>query len=359
MSAQASRRRCFSRQLRAVVNGPLGSQSTLPRLCCIRKATKITNLGVERVQSSTVTTRSVFSLGKEDSTAAAAWRRARLERELARLGVSPGVLDLHMRGQTLPAHDRLPAWQAVEAFLWPSSADAMAAAWLPGQAQTVAGSLAAELQAADTCAGATNAGLRNVDRTPAELNGSLLTSRMPLTLVLDGLPAEEVGGLLRACETAGVDSVILCGETPGPPEPKVLKTSLRSEAFVAHRRSPSAVVALRKLQSDGFTLWAVSADGRSGFDGDEARTDVCAPKVISLDETTEAIPPQLPLALALLGGYRGANTEKAAAGLRAMSVCDAVVRLPAYGVENTLSGAVTGSIVIYEILRRWRLLPNT
>jgi len=190
----------------------------------------------------------------------------------------------------------------------------------------VAATLASVLQRAQAL-NATE--LCNVDRTDAELLARPPGPCAPLSVVLDGVPAEEVGVLLRTCEAAHIQRVIVCGETPGPPDPKVLKTSLHAEERVPVRRASSMAEALRALRVEGHALWALAAG--------EGAAASAAPG-----------PPPQPLALVLLGGDCPAE---------AAASCDAHMQLPGCSVVGAgkLSTAVAGSVAVYDILRRWGL----
>lgn len=53
---------------------------------------------------------------------------------------------------------------------------------------------------------------------------------MGVILVLDNIrSAYNVGSIFRTADGAGVEAIYICGYTPTPENPKVLKTSLNSE----------------------------------------------------------------------------------------------------------------------------------
>ncbi|CAE8634567.1 unnamed protein product [Polarella glacialis] len=286
-------------------------------------------------------------------------RRQRLQRELRELGLDPQVL--LDPGDPLAELVR-PAWPVAEAFLDPRSDEELAVASIPGRARTVACRLAEALAKARAEAAAE---LCNSDRTEQELQAKPRIQRAPLTVVLShGLTPEEVGCLLRTCESAGVQEVQICGDTPGPPDPKVLKTSLKAEDFVPHRRAPSIVEQLPLLRAAGCQIWGIT----DGSEESSAGADVVG-SPITVDPLNgeaafafaRAWPPSQPLALIIGPGSCGSLEPEVARN------CDVLVRLGgacnpasvAEGLDIDLSGpgpALAASVVIYDLVRRLALL---
>lgn len=266
----------------------------------------------------------------EDSLAEAAWRRHRLERELLHIGVDLGVLPLGQPLQGLSGQLAL-ARPAVDAFLWPGGPEELAVTRVPGRARTIAASLAFATQRAQARAAAE---LRNSDRTLDEVREAPLGPRAPLIVLLDGLSAIEVGCLLRTCEAAHVQAVLLCGKTPGPPDPQVLKTSLHAEDWLPHRRVSGAAEALHELHAEGCRLWGLAGVRADGMEEHSGRIETA---------------PQ-PLALVLGGGPSGAVTPEV------LALCDGPFWL---SMEDSASAevgpGVAGSIAIFDIVRQWRL----
>ncbi|CAK9117177.1 unnamed protein product [Durusdinium trenchii] len=176
-------------------------------------------------------------------------------------------------------------------FLKPN-AEELGPAMLPGRARSVAGKVVEELQRGRQAA-ASSEGLRNWDRSQEELKlkrpkEELKPDLPSMTVLLDGLNPEEVGCLMRTCEAAGVQELLLCGQTPGPPDVRVLKTSLKAEAFLPHRRVGPLELELWRLQKAGVQTWSLEAQA-----GGASRT-LAMPQVTALE---------VPLALAVSSDY--------------------------------------------------------
>ena len=168
--------------------------------------------------------------------------------------------------------------------------------------------------------------LRNRDRELSER--AALGAVHPLYVVLDNVrSAANVGNIFRAAEAARVTSLYTCGITPGPPEPKLLKTAMGAAEHVAHEHSGSTLRVVRELRARGVSVWAVETTAHS----------------VAYDTA------ELPRPLALVFGNEliGVDTE-------VLACCDGVVEIPMYGVKNSLNVATAASVLMWEALRQWR-----
>eukprot|EP00913_Durusdinium_trenchii_P034744 g32502.t1 len=95
-------------------------------------------------------------------------------------------------------------------------------------------------------------------------------------------------GRQAAASSEGVQELLLCGQTPGPPDVRVLKTSLKAEAFLPHRRVGPLELELWRLQKAGVQTWSLEAQA-----GGASRT-LAMPQVTALE---------VPLALAVSSDY--------------------------------------------------------
>jgi len=213
------------------------------------------------------------------------------------------------------------AWHSLETFLDPRDAEERGVAMLPGRARSVAGSIVEELQRGRQKSAE---GLRNWDRTEDELREMQSAQRLPLTILLDGLGPQEVGCLMRTCEAAGVQELLLCDDTPGPPDARVLKTSLKAEVFLPCRRVGPLETELPRLEEAGFQTWSLEWTEVS-----DARRAPFFPEVQVL---------RPPLALALSADVKN----------------DRRISVPCIGDECSIG--VIGSVVIYNCLKYLKLI---
>lgn len=256
-----------------------------------------------------------FSTGSES-------RRLRLDAALTSLGISPLTLT------TSPSYRGTSALRTYTSFLLPKSPGAYAVAESPQRAAVVANNISFYMREHESHR---TEWLRNHDKSLAEAEEllSATSGRKPLTIVLDNVrSAHNVGNILRAAEAARVEEVVLCGITPAPPDPKVLKTALRSAAYVPHSSVGSTMEAVRRLRAEGVTVYGVETTERS----------------VSLWE----VEMKAPLALVFGNEVVGVHAE-------VLKVCDGLVSVPMLGVKNSLNVATCASIVVWEALRRWEL----
>lgn len=79
-----------------------------------------------------------------------------------------------------------------------------------------------------------------------------------VTAVLDNVrSALNTGTILRTAEGAGVAHVHLCGITPTPENPKVIKTALGAEFSIGWSHHLDAVELVDELRSEGTELWVI------------------------------------------------------------------------------------------------------
>lgn len=244
-------------------------------------------------------------------------RRARLDSALGELGLDPAGLaaDPELRGSA--------ALRMYSSFVLPKSAGALATAELPQRAAVVANAMAFQLRELRSHR---EGWLRNHDRSLAEA-GESLGERFPLTLVLDNCrSAHNVGNILRLAEAARVADVVLCGMTPAPPHPKVLKTAVGAAEYVPFSRSGSTLEVVRELKARGVAVWGVETTSRS--------------------RTVWKVDAPAPLALVFGNELVGVDAQ-------VLEECDELVCLPTHGVKNSLNIATATSAVVWEVLRQW------
>jgi 23S rRNA (guanosine2251-2'-O)-methyltransferase len=152
-----------------------------------------------------------------------------------------------------------------------------------------------------------------------------------LTMVLDNLrSAYNVGSIFRTADTARLAEVVTCGFTPHPPNPKVAKTAFNAIESVRSRHEESTVHAVRSLQAQGITVFAMETTEHS-----KSYSEVRFP----------------PEGIALVMG-----NEQTGVDTQVMAAVDGIVEIPTFGLKNSLNVASAAAIVIFEVLRQWGAL---
>ena len=243
-------------------------------------------------------------------------RRRRLHEALTTIGVDINELT------SSPELKGSAALRHYTSFVHPKTAGGLANAEKPQRAATIANSIGFLLREHRA---ARDEWLVNHDRALGELADR---PPHPLVIVLDNVrSAANTGNILRAAEAASVRHVYLCGMTPAPPDPKLLKTAVGAAAYVPHSSRPATLPLVEELRAGGYTAWAAETTSRS------VRYDV-------LDAWPR------PLALVFGNELIGVDTQ-------VQQAADRLVCLPCYGVKNSLNVATAASVFMWEALRQW------
>jgi tRNA G18 (ribose-2'-O)-methylase SpoU len=141
-----------------------------------------------------------------------------------------------------------------------------------------------------------------------------------------------VGSIFRSAETAGASLVLTCGITCHPPHPKLMKTALSSADSVPTRHFESTLEALEWLKTQGYTVVVMETTDRS-----ETYTETTYPPMTALVVGNEV---------------SGVDT-------RLIEMADKVVQIPTYGVKNSLNVASALPIVLFEVLRQWKIKTDS
>jgi tRNA G18 (ribose-2'-O)-methylase SpoU len=151
----------------------------------------------------------------------------------------------------------------------------------------------------------------------------------PIALVLDNVrSAYNVGSLFRTAETAGATEVVTCGITCRPTNPKLAKTALSATDNVPSKHFDDTLEAVHYLQSENYTVVCMETTSKS-----VTYTDV-------------QYPPRVALVL---------GNEMLGVDTRVMDRCDLLVQIPTFGVKNSLNVACAAPVVMFEVLRQWRV----
>jgi 23S rRNA (guanosine2251-2'-O)-methyltransferase len=153
---------------------------------------------------------------------------------------------------------------------------------------------------------------------------------LPVAVVLDNVrSAYNVGAFFRTADGVRAEKLYLCGFTPRPPHAKVAKTALGSETSVAWQGESEAVETVCALRSRGYEIAAIetSLQAVDLFDWRPA-----FPVCVVFGHEVDGLPPKI------------------------LDACDARIRIPMLGSKHSLNVATAGGVVLYELLRKYRLL---
>ena len=154
--------------------------------------------------------------------------------------------------------------------------------------------------------------------------------RAPVHVVLDNVrSAFNVGSIFRTADAGSVAHMHLCGYTPYPPNVKLQKTALGAFDYVPWTHYASIEDCIASLKSQHIPLIAVETQ-----DGAVAHTAFDWPRPVAVAFGNEVT------------GLQAAALEHARA----------VVSIPMLGYKNTVNVATAFGVVVFEILRQWRVV---
>ena len=153
-------------------------------------------------------------------------------------------------------------------------------------------------------------------------------AKMPLVVVLDDVRSlHNVGAVFRTSDAFRVERVCLCGITAVPPQPEIHKTALGAEDSVDWTYYKDAADAVRELQGEGYTVYAVEqAEGSTML-------QYFRPK------------PDGRYAVVLGNEVKGVRQD-------VVDLCDGCLEIPQYGTKHSLNVSVTAGIVIWEMAKK-------
>lgn len=157
-----------------------------------------------------------------------------------------------------------------------------------------------------------------------ELEDILSQSNQPFVVVLDGInDPHNFGSIIRVCECAGVDGIIIGKNRQVAVTDTVARCSAGAISYMKIARVNNINNAIKQLQKNGVWVYACDMDGK---------------EITSVN---------LKGSVALVIGGEGSGVGKLTRQL-----CDGIVSLKLNGNVNSLNASVACGIAVYEVLRQ-------
>jgi tRNA G18 (ribose-2'-O)-methylase SpoU len=154
--------------------------------------------------------------------------------------------------------------------------------------------------------------------------------RLPATILLDNIRSmHNVGSFFRTADGAGIERLLLSGITARPPKGAISKTALGAEQRVAWEAVGDVAATVIALRQQGYEVSAIETSDRA--------VDIFDWK------------PQFPVCVLFGHEVDGLSQDL-------LNACDTHVRLPMLGLKHSLNVSCAGAIVMYELLRKYRVL---
>lgn len=154
--------------------------------------------------------------------------------------------------------------------------------------------------------------------------------RLPAAVLLDNVRSMyNVGAFFRVADGVTLEKVYLCGITAHPPKKAITKTALGAEESVGWEHNWDALEMAHRIRSSGYEIAAIETSVHS----------------IDLFEWQ----PRFPVCVAFGNEVEGLRPEL-------LQLADTHVRIPMLGKKTSLNVATAAGIVLYELLRKYRII---
>jgi 23S rRNA (guanosine2251-2'-O)-methyltransferase len=158
-------------------------------------------------------------------------------------------------------------------------------------------------------------------------------ARLRVEALLDNIRSlSNVGSMFRTADGAGLAHLYLGGITPSPEHPKLAKTALGAERWVAWSRHPDATTIAEELRARGRRLWALEGGPRSASIFDP----VVARAAAELRAGGHAV--------VLVLGHEVSGVDP-----RILEQCERVIHLPMRGSKDSLNVSVALGVAAYVL----------
>ena len=158
--------------------------------------------------------------------------------------------------------------------------------------------------------------------------------KLPLVVVLDNVRSQHnVGAVFRTADAMRIEKVILCGICCCPPNQEIHITALGAEQCVEWTYFKETLDAVRALQAEGYTVYAVEQAHDS----------------VTLEEAAECLPEKVAVVL----GHEVFGVQQ-----EIVDHCTQCIEIPQYGTKHSMNVSVTADIVLYRLASSLRLATS-
>ena len=170
--------------------------------------------------------------------------------------------------------------------------------------------------------------LRNIELGRLSVEEYKQSTKTPIVVVLDNIRScNNIGSVFRTSDALLINKIYLCGITATPPNNEIRKTALDAEKSVDWEYSEHTEEVVKKLQQEGF-------------------------KVYAIEQVENSI---------MLPDFQPANNEKVALvfgnevkGVKqsVVDLCDGSIEIPQYGTKHSFNISVSAGIVLWDIFQK-------
>ncbi len=172
--------------------------------------------------------------------------------------------------------------------------------------------------------------LRNDELGRPEVEDYKKLKKIPLVVIQDNIRSQNnTGSVFRTSDAFLVEKIILCGFTATPPHREIQKTALGATDSVTWEYVEDTVEAVKKLQQQGYKVFAIEQ----------------AEESIDLEDFT--VTDEDKIAIIFGNEVKGVSQE-------VVDVCDGCIELAQYGTKHSLNISVCAGVVIYNLFQKMK-----
>jgi tRNA G18 (ribose-2'-O)-methylase SpoU len=158
--------------------------------------------------------------------------------------------------------------------------------------------------------------------------------KLPLVVVLDNVRSQHnVGAVFRTADAMRIEKVVLCGICCCPPNQEIHKTALGAEESVEWSYFKDTIEAVRALQTEGYTVYAVEQAH------DSITLENVAEQITNYKSQITNCPK-----IAVILGHEVFGVQQ-----EVVDICTQCIEIPQYGTKHSMNVSVTAGIVMYRL----------
>ena len=158
--------------------------------------------------------------------------------------------------------------------------------------------------------------------------------KLPLVVVLDNVRSQHnVGAVFRTADAMRIERVVLCGICCCPPNQEIHKTALGAEESVEWSYYKETLDAVKALQDEGYTVYAV----------EQAHDSVTLEEVAESMYNVQCTMYNCPK-IAVIFGHEVFGVQQ-----EVVDHCTQCIEIPQYGTKHSMNVSVTAGIVMYRL----------
>ena len=150
-----------------------------------------------------------------------------------------------------------------------------------------------------------------------------------------------MGAVFRTADAMRIERVVLCGICCCPPNQEIHKTALGAEESVEWQYYQDTCEAVKALQAEGYTVYAV----------EQAHDSVTLEEVAEEIKNSKLRIKNSKIAVVLGHEVFGVQQE-------VVDICSQCIEIPQYGTKHSMNVSVTAGIVMYRLASSLRHATN-